>query len=67
MKNKYFPYIIVLLAVVALYFLPSKFKNYNLNKTISACVVAQKQTNEAFDIEKAKKFCQKEIKKIKKK
>jgi len=67
MKNKYFPYIIVLLAVVALYFLPSKFKNYNLNKTISACVGAQKQTNEAFDIEKAKKFCQKEIKKIKKK
>ena len=67
MKNKYFTYLILLLAIAALYFLPSKFANYNLNKTISACVVAQKQTNEAFDIEKAKKFCEKEIKKLKKK
>jgi len=67
MKNKYLPYIILLLAILALYYLPSKFTNYNLNKTISACVVAQKRTNEAFDIEKAKKFCEKEIKNLKKK
>jgi len=67
MKNKYFAYFILLLAIAALYFLPSKITNYNLNKTISACVVAQKKTNEAFDIEKAKKFCEKEINKLKKK
>ena len=67
MKNKYFTYFIILLAIAALYFLPSKITNHNLNKTISACVVAQKQTNEAFDIEKAKKFCKKAIKKLKKK
>ena len=41
------------------------FSDYNLNRTVSACIAAQKQTSESFDFEKAKKFCKEEIKKLK--
>ena len=41
------------------------FSGYNLNRTVSACIAAQKQTSESFNFEKAKKFCKKEIKKRK--
>ena len=39
------------------------FKEHNLKKTISACIVAEKQTSESFDPEKAKKMCEKRMKK----
>ena len=39
-----------------------KYSDYNLNRTVSACIVAQKQTSEIFNHEKAKKFCKEEIK-----
>jgi len=42
-----------------------KYSDYNLNRTIAACMFAQKQTSETFDAEKAKKFCKEEIKKQK--
>ena len=42
-----------------------KYSDHNLNRTIQACMVAQKQTSETFDAEKAKKFCKEEIKKQK--
>ena len=42
-----------------------KYSDHNLNKTIQACMVAQKQTSEKFDAEKAKKFCKEKIKKEK--
>ena len=35
----------------------------NLNRTISACMVAQKQTSTSFDPDKARKYCEEEIKK----
>ena len=38
---------------------------YNLEKSISACVVAQKRTSENFDLEKAKKYCEEEVTKQK--
>ena len=41
----------------------SNFSDHNRNKSISACIVAQKNTAENFDINEAKKFCEKEIKK----
>ena len=40
-----------------------KYSDYNLNKTISACIVAQKQTSQSFNKEQARKFCKEEIKK----
>ena len=42
-----------------------KYNDYNLNKTVAACMVAQKQTTKSFDAEKARKFCKEEIKKRK--
>ena len=41
------------------------FSDYNLNRTVSACIAAQKQTTKSFDTEKARKFCKEEIKKQK--
>ncbi len=41
----------------------SKFNDHNRNKSISACVVAQKKKAENFDINEAKKLCEKVIKK----
>ena len=41
------------------------FSDHNLNRTVSACIAAKKQTSESFSFEKAKKFCKKEIKKRK--
>ena len=41
------------------------FSDHNLKKTISACVMAQLQTAESPDVEKAKKFCEEQAKKDK--
>ena len=39
------------------------YKDHNIEKTISSCVIAQKRTSNTFDIEKAKKFCEEKIRK----
>ncbi len=54
--------LIIIFIIVGMFFI-SQFSNYNRNKSISACIVAQKNTVENFDINEAKKFCEKEIKK----
>ena len=41
------------------------FSDHNLKKSISACVLAQLQTAELPDVEKAKKFCEEQVKKDK--
>ena len=46
-------------------FIIFKYSDHNLNRTIQACMVAQKQTSETFDSEKSKKFCKEKIKKQK--
>ena len=46
-------------------FIIFKYSDHNLNRTVSACIVAQKQTSEIFDAKKAKKFCKEKIKKQK--
>ena len=38
------------------------FKDHNRERSISACIVAQKNKSENFDFKKAQKFCEKEIK-----
>ena len=54
---------LIIFGVIVLYIFQTKYSDHNLNKTISACIVAQKQTSKSFDIEQAKKFCTKEIRK----
>ena len=55
--------LLIIFGVIVLYIFQTKYSDHNLNKTISACVVAQKQTSKSFDIKKSKKFCEEEIKK----
>ena len=53
------------IVIVYIYFFKEKFSEYNLEKSISACVVAQKRTSETFDLEKSKKYCEEEVRKQK--
>ena len=39
------------------------FSDHNLKKSISACILAQLQTDESPDVEIAKKVCEERIKK----
>ena len=54
---------LIIFGVIVLYIFQTKYSDHNLNKTISACVIAQKQTSKSFDLKQAKKFCEEEIKK----
>tara|TARA_Y100000590_G_scaffold363727_1_gene421546 strand:+ start:172 stop:357 length:186 start_codon:yes stop_codon:yes gene_type:complete len=59
MKNKILKFILIILVVmITIYILRISFSEYNLKKTLSACILAQKQTSQSFDLEKAKKFCE---------
>ena len=63
MKSKTKNIILLIVGIVFLLITRTMFKEHNLKKTISACIVAQKQTSESFDPEKAKKVCEKKIQK----
>ena len=65
MKNKISKFIFILVGIIAIYLLRTNFSEYNLKKTVSACIIAQKRTSKSFDLQKAKKFCEKEIRKQK--
>ena len=65
MKIKFKFLFIILIGVITIYFLKTYFSEYNLKKTVSACVTAQKITSKSFDLQKAKKFCEEEIRKQK--
>ena len=57
-------FLFVVFVAIAM-FIIFKYNDYNLNKTVAACMFAQKQTTKSFDAEKARKFCKEEIKKRK--
>ena len=61
MKKKFLFVVFVVIAMFVIF----KYNDYNLNKTVAACMVAQKQTTKSFDAEKARKFCKEEIEKQK--
>jgi len=51
--------------ILFFYFIKTNFSEYNLEKSISACVLGQKKKSESFDQKKAKKYCEEEIRKMK--
>ena len=59
MKKNILIIVFIVIAMIA----ASKFNDHNRNKSISACVIAQKKTAKNFDINEAKKLCEKVIKK----
>ena len=63
MKGKILKFIYILIALVFIYFIKTNFSEYNLKKSISACVLGQKRTSETFDPDKAKKYCEEKIRK----
>ena len=63
MNNNIKMILLVIFGIIALYIFQINNSDYNLNRTISACMVAQKQTSESFDVDKARKYCEEEIKK----
>ena len=58
MKNKISKFVFILSLIIVLYVVRIVFSEHNLNKTMSACILAQ--TSKSADIEKAKKFWKKE-------
>ena len=52
---------LIIFGVIVLYLFQTKYSDHNLNKSISACIVAQKQTSKSFDLKQAKKFCKEEV------
>jgi len=67
MKKNFLKFIIILVGIIVVYFyfFKDKFSEYNLKKSISACIVAQKRTSEMFDLEKSKKYCEEQVRKQK--
>ena len=54
--------ILLIILIIIGMFVVLSFNDHNRNRSISACIMAQKNKVENFDLEKAKKFCEKEIK-----
>ena len=63
MNKKILNYIIfIIIASILLYFARNNYRDFNINKAISACVLAQKQTSDNFEKNAAKKKCEDDIK-----
>ena len=63
MTNNFKMITVIIVGIILLFIFRMQNSDYNLNKTISACVVAKKQTSKSFDLKQSKKFCEEEIKK----
>ena len=61
MNNNLKMVVLIIFGVIVLYLFQTKYSDHNLNKTISACIVAQKQTSKSFNLEESKKFCKDKI------
>jgi len=64
MNKKLLNYLLFLIiALILLYFARNNYKEFNINKAISACILAQKQTSTNFDKDIVRKKCEEEIQK----
>ena len=61
MKNKILTVISVIVGIIILFLVRNIYSDYNLEKTVTACILAQKQTSKSFDLKQAKKLCKEEI------
>ena len=61
MKNNLKMITLIIFGISILIIFQIKHSDHNLNKTISACIVAQKQTSKSFNLEESKKFCKDKI------
>ena len=63
MKKNLSVIIFIVLAIIALYLSRITYGGHSLQKSISACIIAQVKKNENLTYEVAKNYCEKEIKK----
>ncbi len=56
--------VVIVLGIIVLFVFNDKYKNYNLNKTILACMAAQKKTSNSLNAKQSKKFCEEKIRKM---
>ena len=64
MNKKILNYIIfIIIASILLYFARHNYRDFNINKAISACVLAKKQNSTNFDKDLVKKQCEEDINK----
>ena len=66
MKNKILTVIFVIVGIIILFLSRNIYSDYNLKKTVAACVMAQKKISNSFNIEEAKQFCEDKIRKNRK-
>ena len=52
MRDKFLTIVILLAAIFSIYFVKMYFSEYNLKKSIAACVLGQKRTSDSFNLEK---------------
>ena len=63
MKDKILTVISVMAVIIILFLIRNIYSDHNLKKTVAACVLAQKQTSNSFNIEEAKQICVDKIRK----
>ena len=61
MTNNFKMFAVIIIGIILLFIFRMQNSDYNLNRTISACVIAQKQTSKSFNLEESKKFCKDKI------
>ena len=66
MKNKTLTVISLIVMIIILLLFRNIYSDHNLKKTVAACVLAQKQTSNSFNVEEAKQFCEDKIRKNRK-
>ena len=63
MKKNLSVILFIVFAIIALYLSRITYGGHSLQKSISACIIAQVKKNENLTYEVAKNYCEKEIKK----
>lgn len=63
MKKNLTTIIFIIISIILLLLISNKYEKQIFNKTVSACILAQKQKNEEYNFKAAEKFCKEEIKK----
>ena len=63
MKNKILTIISVIVVIIILFLARTIYIDHNLKKVIGACILAQTQTSNSFNIEEAEQICVDKIRK----
>ena len=64
MTNNFKMFAIIIVGIIILFIFNFKNSDYNFNKTVSACMVAQKKISKSINVEEVRKFCEEKIKKM---